>query len=115
MSHHSASSNKGNTTKKEVISIFEVLWKPEYNRAIIAVVAVMLAQQLFGMPPLHSRLLSLALLKLAADRLPSANIMSNRFQQHNNVWGQSTCRPAKIQLCFAQNLRLRCHYHRNVQ
>lgn len=41
-------------TKKEVLSIFEVLWKPDYNRAIIAVVAVMLAQQLCGMPPIYS-------------------------------------------------------------
>ena len=44
--------------KKEVLSIFEVLWKPDYNRAIIAVVAVMLAQQLCGMPTLPQRLLS---------------------------------------------------------
>lgn len=51
MSHHSGSSNKGNIAKGEVLSIFEVLRKPDYNRAIIAVVAVMLAQQLCGMAP----------------------------------------------------------------
>jgi hypothetical protein len=44
--------------KKEVLSIFEVLWKPDYNRAIIAVAAVMLAQQLCGMPTPPRQLLS---------------------------------------------------------
>ena len=85
MSHHSGSSNKGNMAKKEVLSIFEVLWKPDYNRAIIAVVAVMLAQQLCGMPTPPQQLLSQDLFKFAADQLPSANIMSYRHQQHNNV------------------------------
>jgi hypothetical protein len=50
MSHHSGGSTKGNMIKKDVLSIFDVLWKPDYNRAIIAVIAVMLAQQLCGMP-----------------------------------------------------------------
>src|SRR5271155_3329147 len=54
-------------TKKEVLSIFEVLWKPDYNRAIIAVVAVMLAQQLCGMPPLHSS----SLAKLSSNSPPT--------------------------------------------
>lgn len=48
ISHHSGGPTKGNTTKKDILSIFDVLWKPEYNRAIIAVIAVMIAQQLCG-------------------------------------------------------------------
>ncbi|KAI9812930.1 MAG: hypothetical protein M1827_004448 [Pycnora praestabilis] len=36
------------TSKKTQISFFDVIWHPEYNRAIVAVVAVMLAQQLCG-------------------------------------------------------------------
>jgi MFS family permease len=98
LSHHSGGSNKGITAKKEVLSIFEVLWIPDYNRAIIAVVAVMLAQQLCGMPPLYSSSLANLSPQLSAGQLPSTNIMSYRYQQHNNVWCQPTRRPAKIQL-----------------
>jgi MFS family permease len=47
-SHHSEVPTQRKTTRKDILSIFEVLWKPEYNRAIIAVIAVMIAQQLCG-------------------------------------------------------------------
>jgi hypothetical protein len=50
ISHRGGGSTTANMIKKEVLSIFDVLWKPEYNRAVIAVIAVMLAQQLCGMP-----------------------------------------------------------------
>ena len=49
MSHHSGSSTKGHMLKKDVVTIFGVLRNPETNRAIIAVVMVMVAQQLCGM------------------------------------------------------------------
>jgi hypothetical protein len=47
-SHHSEVPTQRKTTRKDILSIFDVLWRPEYNRAIIAVIAVMLAQQLCG-------------------------------------------------------------------
>jgi hypothetical protein len=76
LSHHSGGSNKGNTAKREVLSILEVLWKPEYNRAIIAVVAVMLAQQLCGMGLTLQQLLQPSfLLDSPANQLPCANVM----------------------------------------
>ena len=54
MSHHSGGSTKRDMTKRDILSIFDVLWKPQYNRAIVAVIAVMLAQQLCGMLTLQS-------------------------------------------------------------
>ena len=45
MSQHS---NDGTSFKKDVIGIFDVIVNPQYNRAFIAVVMVMLGQQLCG-------------------------------------------------------------------
>jgi hypothetical protein len=50
MSHHSdASNSKKNIAKDDALTILQVLRHPEYNKAAIAVVAVMVAQQLSGM------------------------------------------------------------------
>ena len=48
-SHHSAASTtKRNMAKKEILGILQVIRHPEYNKAVIAVMMVMLAQQLCG-------------------------------------------------------------------
>jgi len=48
MSHHSGSVTKTETVKQDVVGIFQVLYRPEYNRGTIAVVIVMMGQQLCG-------------------------------------------------------------------
>lgn len=49
MSHHSeTSTSKRKRAKKEVLGILQVIRHPEYNKAVIAVMMVMLAQQLCG-------------------------------------------------------------------
>jgi hypothetical protein len=48
VSNHPGGPPKSNMIKKDLLSIFDVLWRPDYNRAIIAVIVVMLAQQLCG-------------------------------------------------------------------
>ena len=45
MSQHS---DEGADFKKDVVGIFDVIVHPQYNRAFIAVVTVMLGQQLCG-------------------------------------------------------------------
>jgi len=47
-SHHSDSSNSKKSSYKPLVGIFDIVWDPDYHSAIIAVIGVMLAQQLCG-------------------------------------------------------------------
>ena len=52
---HSTLSSSNEDPKKAAVGMFNILWHPDYHKAVIAVVAVMLAQQLCGMPSCHSK------------------------------------------------------------
>ncbi|KAI9705146.1 MAG: hypothetical protein M1836_006929 [Candelina mexicana] len=45
---HSTSSPSNENPKKAAVGMYNILWHPHYHKAVIAVVAVMLAQQLCG-------------------------------------------------------------------
>jgi MFS family permease len=89
MSHHSdASNSKKNIAKDDALTILQVLRHPEYNKAAIAVVAVMVAQQLSGINSIVMYGVS-----LLADLLESNSALLNLAVSAINIIVTAGCAP----------------------